>query len=148
MEVSELLSGSALFSHLSRAALYRLIELTQIQSFKKGDIIIEEGHTGVGCYIIAKGQVEVIKGLNTSKPVAIAQLGIGEIIGEMAVIDDLPHSTSVRALEETHCLMIERWDFKAQMQAYPEIALQLLPVLAKRIRDLLILHQGAMSNGQ
>jgi CRP/FNR family transcriptional regulator, cyclic AMP receptor protein len=33
--------------------------------------------------------------------------------------------------------MIERWDFKAQMQAYPEIALQLLPILAGRLRELL-----------
>lgn len=144
MEVSELLASSALFSHLSPAALYRLTELVQIHSFKKDDIIIHEGHAGVGCYIVARGSVEIIKGLNTASPVIISRLGVGEIIGEMAVIDDQPHSTSVRAAEETHCLMIERWDLKAQMQAYPEIALQLLPVLAKRIRDLLALHSSEL----
>lgn len=140
MEVSDLLASSSLFSHLSPAALYRLTELTQVHSFERGDIIIEEGRAGVGCYIIASGKVEVIKGLAAPSPLIIAELGVGEIIGEMSIIDEQPHSASVRALENTHCLMIERWDFKAQMQAYPEIALQLLPVLAQRIRALLELH--------
>ncbi len=140
MEVSDLLATSSLFSHLSRAALYRLTELTQIHTFQRGDIIIEEGQIGIGCFIVASGRVEVIKGLKGPAPLTIAQLGVGEIIGEMSIIDEQPHSTSVRALENTHCLMIERWDFKAQMQAYPEIALQLLPVLARRIRELLELH--------
>ena len=134
-EITKLISQSALFSHLSHAGIYRLAELAQKKIFHKGDILIEEGKSGMGFFIITKGKVEVIKGMNTTSPIQIAILESGEIIGEMSVIDELPHSATVRALEETECLMIEQWDFKAQMQAYPEIALQLLPVLARRLRD-------------
>ncbi len=142
MDVTELFSKHSLFSHLSPAAIYRLVELAQIQTFLPGEFILQEGEVGVGCFIITKGLVEVIKSIQTPGQRLLAKLGSGEIVGEMAIIDDQPHSASVRAVEETHCIMIERWDFKAQMQAYPEIALQLLPILAKRLRDLLELQTG------
>jgi CRP/FNR family transcriptional regulator, cyclic AMP receptor protein len=135
-DISKLIANSPLFSHLSRAGIYRLAELAQKKTYHKGDIIIEEGKSGMGFFIIISGKVEVIKGANTPKPVVVAELGDGEIVGEMSVIDELPHSATVRALEETECVIIEQWDFKAQLQAYPEIALQLLPVLARRLRGL------------
>lgn len=142
MDLLNLLEQHSLFSHLTQSALYRLVQLAQVHSFRKGDLILQEGSIGVGCYIILSGKVTVIKGMETTHQRRIAELGEGEIIGEMSVIDDEPYSTSVRALEDTQCIMIERWDFKAQMQAYPEIALQLLPILAKRLRTLLEYPEG------
>lgn len=133
-EISKLIGRSSLFSNLSAEAIYRLAELAQLKSFQAGEIIIEEDKPSIACYIIAQGKVEVIKGIQTAHPKIIAQLSMGEIIGEMSIIDGLPYSATVRALEDTNCVMIEQWDFRAQMQAYPEIALQLLPVLSRRLR--------------
>lgn len=137
MDVAELLTSHSLFSHLSPAAIYRLVELAQTRNFCPGELILQEGQISTGCFIILSGQVEVIKSFNTQRQRSITLLGQGEIVGEMSVIDEQPHSATVRAIAETQCIMIERWDFKAQMQAYPEIALQLLPVLAKRLRATL-----------
>jgi CRP/FNR family transcriptional regulator, cyclic AMP receptor protein len=137
MDVTELLAGHSLFSHLSPAAIYRLVELAQIRKFCPGELILQEGQISSGCFIILNGQVEVIKSFNTNRQRILATLGEGEIVGEMSVIDEEPHSATVRASQDTQCIMIERWDFKAQMQAYPEIALQLLPILAKRLRAIL-----------
>lgn len=142
MDVTELLTGHSLFSHLSPAAIYRLVELAQVRGFSSGDLILQEGQKSTGCFIILSGQVEVIKSLNSANPRILAKLGSGEIVGEMSMIDEEPHVASVRALQDTQCIMIERWDFKAQMQAYPEIALQLLPILAKRLRALLEHQEG------
>ena len=142
MDVTELLTSHSLFSHLSSAALYRLVELAQTHHFKSGELILQEGQPAIGCFIILSGKVAVIKGLNTARERVLDELGAGEIVGEMAIIDDQPHSASVRAIEDTQCIMIERWDFKAQMQAYPEIALQLLPILARRLRALLERQAG------
>jgi CRP/FNR family transcriptional regulator, cyclic AMP receptor protein len=135
-DLTKLISHSSIFSHLSRDGIYRLAELAKKKTFHKGDILIQQGKTGMGFFIIVSGTVEVIRGLDTPNPLIVSNLGPGEIIGELSVIDQLPHLATVRASEETECLMIEQWDFKAQLQAYPEIALQLLPVLAKRLRDL------------
>jgi CRP/FNR family transcriptional regulator, cyclic AMP receptor protein len=142
MDVREFLVGSSLFSQLSPAAIYRLVELAQVRVFNPNDLILQEGQVGLGCFIIINGKVEVVKGLDAGRPKVIAELGPGEIIGEISVIDNRPHTASVRALEKTQCIMIERWDFQAQMQAYPEIALQLLPVLAGRLRSSLDYSEG------
>ncbi len=137
MKATELLSNHSLFSHLSPTAIYRLVELAQPRGFQPGELILEEEKKSLGCYIILSGKVEIVKSIHSPQPRIITELGPGEIIGEMAVIDEQAHSVSVRAVEETHCIMIERWDFKAQMQAYPEIALQLLPIIVRRLRLLL-----------
>lgn len=142
MDVTELLTQHSLFSQLTPAAIYRLVELAQMHHFSSGDLILQEGQASIGCFIILSGKVEIIKGLHTLRPRKITELGNGEIVGELSVIDEQPHSASVRALEDTQCIMIERWDLKAQMQAYPEIALQLLPILAARLRASLEHEEG------
>ena len=134
MDVAKFLQDTPLFSALSKKAIWRLADLAQIKQFAKGDIIIEEGGSGTGCFIITQGKVEVVKNLSSDNPKIVATLSTGEIIGEMNVIDEEPHSASIRALEDTECIMISAWDFKAQMQAYPEIALQILPVIVRRLR--------------
>ncbi len=135
-EISKLIGKSSLFSNLSPEVIYRLADLAQFKSFQAGEIIIEEHKPGMACYIITRGKVEVIKRMQTAHPKIITQLGAGEIIGEMSLIDGLPYSATVRAVEDTDCVMLEQWDFRAQMQAYPEIALQLLPVLSMRLRAM------------
>lgn len=134
MDVAKFLQNTPLFSALSKKAIWRLADLAQLKTFNKGDIIIKEGGSGTGCFIITQGSVEVIKNMDSDKPITVATLSKGEIIGEMNVIDEQPHSASIRAKEKTECIMISAWDFKAQMQAYPEIALQILPVLVRRLR--------------
>ncbi len=64
----------------------------------------------------------------------LATLGPGDFFGEMAIIDDSPRSATVRAIKDTECVAITRWDFMAEVQTRPDIAIQMLPVLVKRIR--------------
>lgn len=134
MDTMDVLSKVSLFSNLSQDVLYRLNELIQNRFYRPGEMIVEKNNVPLGCFIIAKGQVEILQG-----PQAVSQMGTGEILDEMSIFHDQPASTSIRALQSTHCLLIERWDFKAQIQAYPEIALQLLPVLTKRLQDRQVL---------
>jgi CRP-like cAMP-binding protein len=54
----------------------------------------------------------------------------------MALLDGFPRVATVTALEETECLMLTRWDFSAELHSNPHIALAMLPVLSKRIREL------------
>ncbi len=135
MDAIQFLRETPLFASLNDKALWRLAELAQKKSFQANDIILKEGQRAMGCYLITEGEVEVIKNLSLEDERLIATLTAGEILGEMSVIDDEPHSASVRARTDVHALMIETWDFKAQLQAYPEIALQLLPVLSRRLRQ-------------
>jgi CRP-like cAMP-binding protein len=77
--------------------------------------------------------------LQDGREVVIAELQPGEIIGEIAVIDKLKTTASVRALDEVDCVFISEWDFTSEIHAHPEIGLQLLLVLVERIR---IMHKA------
>lgn len=135
MDALKVLESSALFSSLNKRILWRIVSLGLKKIFQQGEFLMREGEPGEFCYIILSGQVEIFRELGLPSKLLINQVGQGEILGELALIDGLPRSASVMALETTETLAIGEWDFKAQLQAYPEIALQLLPVIARRLRQ-------------
>jgi CRP/FNR family cyclic AMP-dependent transcriptional regulator len=53
----------------------------------------------------------------------------------MALLDNYLRSATVRALEDTECLVLSRWDFLAELRTSPSIAVQMLPVLSRRLRE-------------
>lgn len=120
-----------LFSELDDADIKRMGKVVVPRTFAKGSTIVNEGEQAVAFYIILKGRVEIRKG---GKP--LATKAAGESFGEMALLDGYPRSTTIVALEDTELLVMTRWDFMAELQTNPSIALAMLPVLSKTIRRL------------
>ncbi|KTD25914.1 MULTISPECIES: Crp/Fnr family transcriptional regulator [Legionella] len=134
LELFNFLKELDFFSMLSKNALWPLVNLATIRNYAANDIIIHEGDNPVGIFILRKGTVQVFKTLHDGKELIITTLAPGQIIGEISVIDKLKTTASVRAIDEVECVFISEWDFTTQIHAYPEIGLELLPVLAARIR--------------
>ncbi|KTD10664.1 cyclic nucleotide-binding protein [Legionella gratiana] len=134
MNAIDALKKSSIFFKLNERILWRIAALGNEKQFVTDDYLMKEGQIGDQCFILISGKVEIFRILGDDRKLVIAQLGPGEILGELAIIDELPRSANVIALEPTSTIAISAWDFKAQLQAYPEIALQLLPVLAQRLR--------------
>lgn len=124
------------FSMMDKNALWPLTTVSQLRKFKPGELIIKENSEPEGIFIIKKGKVEVFKTLKDNKKLFLSELQPGQIVGEISVIDKRNTISSVRALDEVDCVFISEWDFTTQLHAYPEIGLQLLPVLTARIRVL------------
>lgn len=61
-------------------------------------------------------------------------MGAGDFFGEMAVITPQPRNATVRAIDETECVVIRNIDFRAELRAHPEMAVKMLPVLVERLR--------------
>jgi len=134
--IEETLANVELFSDLEPEDLSRLAKVTIVRDYKQGDVIVRENEAGVAFYVVAKGSVEVVKGLGTSGEQVLARLGPGSFFGEMALFDNQVRSSSVRAAEDCQCLVMAKWDFNAELLANGRIALALLAVLARRIRQL------------
>jgi nucleotide-binding universal stress UspA family protein len=132
--VAELLAQAPLFAVLSQEDREHLGETARIRTYQRGEFIVREGELATGCFIIASGQVEVLRGEGSVHPMILATLGAGEFFGEMAVIDDHPRSASVRALEATECVAIGRMEFLEVLQRRPQLAVQMLPILVRRLR--------------
>lgn len=135
MNTEDTLAKVPLFSQLSRKDLKRLARGTVSRRFSKGDVIVKEGDQAIAFYMISSGRAEVVKGKQGSKPRVLNKLGPGEFFGEMALLDGYLRSASVRALEDTECLVLSRWDFLAELRSSPSIAVQMLPILSRRLRD-------------
>lgn len=72
------------------------------RAFDAGDVIVREGESGVGVFMIRSGKVEVVKRQGQGDDEErLATLGVGEVYGEIALLTDFPSSASVRALEPT-----------------------------------------------
>jgi CRP/FNR family transcriptional regulator len=127
------LAAVPLFSGLDQASLESLEAFTFRKSFAPGEVIVEEGRTGNGLYIVLSGSVEVVKGLSGPNPQVAAILGSSEPFGEMALLGDWKRSASVRALEEVECLGMDRWAFLAHLNREPQLAIRMLQMLAERL---------------
>jgi CRP-like cAMP-binding protein len=135
IRAEEFLSRAPLFARLEGRQLHRLAELCVPRSYDTGEEIVVEGSTGLGLFVITGGRVEVTRGTGDEK-VVFAELGSGDLLGEMSLVDDQPRSATVRTLEPTTCLLITRGSFQSLVDREPEIAWCIVPVLAGRLRAL------------
>jgi len=101
--------------------------------FQPGQMIFREGDTTQEAYRILKGRVEIsIAG--EGKAVILAQLGEGDIFGEMAMVDERPRSASAQALEVTDCEVLTAENFNEAVLQRPEILIPYLASFFERLR--------------
>ncbi|MCH9018232.1 MAG: cyclic nucleotide-binding domain-containing protein [Chloroflexi bacterium] len=120
---------------MSDEQLESISSFTFEKSFDPGELIVEEGQTGNGLYVIVSGNVEVLKGDLAATPQVLAKRGAGDVFGEMALLGEWPRTASVRALDDVQCLGIDRWVFLSQLERQPKVTIRLLQILAQRLRD-------------
>jgi diguanylate cyclase (GGDEF)-like protein len=79
------------------------------------------------------GTVQVVQP-DQGAELQLALLGPGELLGEMALLDDAPRSASAKALGEVETLVLDKADFHTLVLDRPDVALRLLEVMSRRIR--------------
>ncbi len=126
----ELLSGVPLFSDLQKRELASIARITETARFQHGHEIVAEGTPGDFCCIIVEGTADVIK--DGSR---IAQLGPGDLFGEMAILDPALRSATVRTVTDVVAIRVQRDEFIKVVTADPRVALRILEVLARRLRE-------------
>lgn len=131
----DLLARIPLFARLSRREIRKLAALCVAKKFESGSVIVEEGTTGLGLFALISGAAEISKRTDEGQ-VVLATIGPGDILGEMALVDDNPRSATAVAMETTDALLITRSSFQSLVSKDPEIAWCIVPTLAERIREL------------
>ncbi len=107
------------------------------QSYRKSEIIFEEGSTGSEMYLIHSGRVLLSVKRDKAKQVPLIVLNPGDFFGEMALVDDSPRSTSASAVEDdTELIVVDRARFLFMVRQQPEFALSLMHTLCQRLRDM------------
>lgn len=102
------------------------------RTYPKNTMIFSEGQPGQEMYIIQKGSVRITK-IVDDKEVLLALLKPGDIIGEMAMIENKPRSASADAYEDSNLLVVNKANFGRMVSAQPQIIARLTKSLAERI---------------
>ena len=112
MELKAVIQGVEIFEGLTTTELDDIVAICQQKSFKKGDILTVEGDIGEDLFIVENGAVEVLIKRNKKTPKIVIHLGVGQLIGEMSLVDRGLRSATVRAIQEpTTVQVIRHQDF-------------------------------------
>jgi CRP/FNR family transcriptional regulator, cyclic AMP receptor protein len=105
-----------------------------IRTYKPGDILFEEGSKGREMYIINEGKVGVYK-QTPDGLVELAQIEKGGVIGEMSLLDTMPRSATVKALETSKVMLINELIFSQAVQNIPAWLNSIIKIIVNRLRD-------------
>jgi CRP-like cAMP-binding protein len=134
-DIGKLLGSSLILSGLSEAELGELAGIAIERNFEPGEFIFWEGDAPDWFYIVAEGQVKVLKHSSLGKEFIVAFFGEGEMFGEVAVFENKPYPASAQAAAKTRVLAIKREDFLSFLAGRPQVALRIISVLGARIRE-------------
>jgi CRP-like cAMP-binding protein len=100
--------------------------------YGKDMMIFCEGEPGEELYIIQKGSVKIIKVVDNSE-VLLAVLKVGDIFGEMALLESKPRAAGAVAYEDCQLMAVNRENFKRMIITQPQLIARLTTLLAERI---------------
>lgn len=123
--------GVPIFKELRDDFLVRLASIMDELSFPAKHTIFTEGQEGRSLYIVVSGRVRVHLGDRD-----LAQLDQGATFGEMSLFDAEPRSASVTTLESCECLMLTQQQLYDAIDETPGIAVNVIRLLSRRIREL------------
>lgn len=128
------LKGVSVFQKVDGEGLRYLAEKAQEKIVEAGSLIFKENEMGEVMYIIRRGKVEVFQEISGRKK-TLAVLGEKDFFGEMAILEEAPRSASAAASEDCLLISIDKERFHQAIFEYPEIALEVLKALARRLRE-------------
>jgi CRP/FNR family cyclic AMP-dependent transcriptional regulator len=106
-----------------------------VRSFPRGAALFHERQTADRVLVLLEGCVKLSCVSDSGKEVVLAIRGPGDLLGELAAIDGEPRSATATALEPVQALSLAASDFQRFLKAHPRVALTLLKVVTKRLRD-------------
>ena len=126
----EQLSKVPLFSHSSKRELQTVAAAAKEVHHPEGHVIAREGETGVGFFLILDGTADVTIGGQRR-----ATLGPGDFFGEISLLDHGTRTATVTATSPITLLGLTSWVFRGLVRDHPTIALNMLRVVASRLRN-------------
>ena len=128
----ELLRTIPLFAKIEPSKLKLLAFTSQRLTFKPGDSLFHQGDVGDALYIIVEGDAEVLVDA-PGGPMTVATMGKNDFVGDIAVLCDVPRTATVTAKSELITMRISKELFFQLVCQFPQIAIEIMRVLAHRL---------------
>ena len=133
-EEVEILRKIPLFANIEPARLKLMCFASERLKFEPGQVLCDQGEVGDSAYIIVDGAADVSVGTDNG-PLVVAQVGKNDIVGEIAILCDVPRTATVTATSELTALKITKDLFFRMVTDFPEMAVEIMRVLAHRLEQ-------------
>ena len=130
----ELIRRVPLFSMLTASQAESVADAIVKSRFKRGESIVEQGKKSNSLFIILTGRARVVSTDSRGREVILATMQPGDHIGEMSLIDNEPHSATVRAEIQTDVLVLGRLEFARCLPENSSMAYAVMKGLVQRLR--------------
>jgi CRP-like cAMP-binding protein len=124
-----------IFAGLDEAHLVALASVCRRRTIRAEETLFYEGDPGHTLFVILAGQVKIQRITPSGKVVVLALRGPGEHVGEMALLDGEPRSADAVTAEPCEVLILERGELMRCLREQPQIALNMLASMARRLRE-------------
>jgi CRP/FNR family cyclic AMP-dependent transcriptional regulator len=126
----DLLRNVPLFRSLNQRQLSAVVKYTDAHRARQGAVLTRRGQHGLEAFVIVDGKARVEVGGKK-----IAELGPGDFIGELSLIDGKPRTATVIAQTPMTLMVVRRRDFKFLRDSVPGLQEKLLLTLCERLRQ-------------
>ncbi len=129
-----------LFADLSPTDLKHVARAARENLFHDGEVIVRQGETGDVLYLIVSGDVSVQVESEDGVRIEVARRGLGEYVGEMAILSHEPRMATLIADGDVRTLCLEQESFEGILRERPETSLAVMRVLCSRLREHTLDH--------
>ena len=131
-EEVELLRNIPMFANIEPSKLKLLAFTSERMTFKDGDVLFRQGEPGDSAYVIIGGEADVI--VDTPKgPLTVAKLKRNDIVGEIAILCDVPRTATIKAASKLEAMVIAKDLFFRLVMEFPQMAVEIMRELARRL---------------
>ena len=130
----DLLKKIPMFSNIEPAKLKLLAFTSERMCYAAGDVLFRQGEAGEAAFVIISGEAEVSIDTDTG-PLVVAQLQDHDLVGEIAILCDVPRTATVTAKTDLEALCITKDLFFRLVKEFPEIAIEVMRELAQRLEN-------------
>ena len=130
----EILRRIPIFAQIDPAKLKLMAFASERITYKPGQVLFKQGERGDAAFIVLKGTADVLINAKNG-PLRVASLSENEIIGEIAILCDIPRTATVEAATELTTLKITADLFFRMLMDFPEMGVEVMRVLAHRLEQ-------------
>ncbi|MCW5715917.1 MAG: Crp/Fnr family transcriptional regulator [Bauldia sp.] len=128
------LDGGLLFRALDQAGRDELLTRARRCRYAAGDTVFHLGDPGQSMMAVVSGAVRISLVTSKGRDVVLADIGPGEVFGEVALLDGRERSAGARALTDCELMVLDRRDVIPLLERRPDLSLRLLSLLCGRLR--------------
>lgn len=130
----EVLRGIPLFAKIEPAKLKLLAFTSEHVEYMEGDVLFRQGDPGDAAFIVLEGQADIMVD-SAQGPVRVARLGKNDIVGEIAILCDVPRTATVVAATRLDTLRISKDGFFNLVTQFPQVSVEIMHELASRLHQ-------------